>query len=252
MKDFNELLNLKNKIVEKKKEEGGIVEEKVSPFAKKSPFGWLGSLWKVNMKSWIKINLKRNQVVEYVLWILLISLSFYAYDSGLQKKNESIPTLKKELSILENNILKQAEELSALDKINLDSSTLEIKEELLDKYLPTENELLYIEQANTLYQVAKEVWLNIDSLQKIEVKRDDNKIIELWNELANKWIDNFYEDNWYTKFIISTISSEEIIVRFKEKVEDRVEFVFDWFSINEADWELKYSFSLKAFYNLKQ
>jgi hypothetical protein len=39
MKDFNELLNLKNKIVEKKKEEGGIVEEKVSPFAKKSPFG---------------------------------------------------------------------------------------------------------------------------------------------------------------------------------------------------------------------
>jgi hypothetical protein len=53
--------------------------------------------------------------------------------------------------------LKQAEELSALDKINLDSSTLEIKEELLDKYLPTENELLYIEQANTLYQVAKEV-----------------------------------------------------------------------------------------------
>ena len=34
-------------------------------------------------------------------------------------------------------------------------------------------------------------------------------------------------------------------------MEDRVEFVFDGFSLNQSDGDVKYSFSLKAFYNLK-
>ena len=118
-------------------------------------------------------------------------------------------------------------------------------------HLPEQHKNLYIEQANTLYEIAQEVWLEIDSLQKIEVKPDERKIEDFGIELEDKGIENFYEKAWYTKFIISTISSEEVILRFKEKVEDRVEFVFDGFSLNQSDWDVKYSFSLKAFYNLK-
>jgi len=242
--NINDLENLEKELVNKKNKKQA--SKGVPPKFNSS------SSFKVDFKS---IDFKKEVLsrlnITGILWVILIILVFYWYKSDIFKKVEEIPTLKKDKSIILWNIQKQESEISSLEEINLDSSTLEKKEKLLDMHLPEQHKNLYIEQANTLYEIAQEVWLEIDSLQKIEVKPDERKIEDFGIELEDKGIENFYEKAWYTKFIISTISSEEVILRFKEKVEDMVEFVFDGFSLNQSDGDVKYSFSLKAFYNLK-
>lgn len=253
VENLNDLANLEKDLVNKKKKEEKEAPKKASPFQTKSKFafkpsfGWGNKLKNVDFKKEI---LSKINIVS-LLWIVLLIICVYSYKTEIFRKIEEMPTLEKNLSIIKGNIEKQDKELASLEEINLDNSTLEIKEELLDRNLPQYHDTLHVEQANTIYEIAKEVWLELESLQKIEVKIDERKIEDFGFELEEKGIENFYEKAWYTKYMLSTVSSEEVILRFKEKIEDKVEFVFDWFGLNQSDWEMKYSFSLKAFYNLK-
>jgi hypothetical protein len=65
--------------------------------------------------------------------------------------------MEKNLSVLNQNIKKQNDEIEALDKMDLDTSSLEQKEFILDENLPTENKNLHFEQINLVYQIADEV-----------------------------------------------------------------------------------------------
>jgi hypothetical protein len=47
------------------------------------------------------------------------------------------------------------------------------------------------------------------------------------------------------KYNIETESDEKAILRFKEKLEDVVQFVFDGFTISQSNGTLKYSFGIK-------
>ncbi len=240
--NINDLEKYEKDLINKKKE-----SQKTNPFSSKSSFDF----WKINLNKKDFKNIIFSRVgVSSFLWGILVIFIIYSYNTDIFKKVEELPTLKKNLSIVNDNIKKQEDELASLDKINLDLSSLESKETILDLNLPEMNDNLDIEQTNKLYQIAKEIWLEVDSLQKIDIKRDEKKVEELGTFLDTFWIENFYENAWYTKYIISTTSSEKVILRFKEKTEGTVEFIFDSFSLNQSDDELKYNFSIKAFYSL--
>lgn len=245
--NVNELEKYENELRNKKEK----TTKNKNPFETDSK---LNFWWKFSKEDLKNIDFKtvvlKKININNILWGLLVIVSIYSYNTWILQKIEEIPTLKANLNIINENIKKQESELSSLEEINLDSSLLQAKEDLISRHFVSEWESLSLEQANSIYQIARKVWLEIDSLQKIEVKRDDRKIEDFWVVLEDKMINNFYENSWYNKFIISTMSSEEVVLRFKEKMEDEVEFLFDGFTLNQSDWELKYSFSIKALYNL--
>ena len=209
----------------------------------------------IDMKSLKKI--KWKDITSYIhpislLWFILVLVVWYGYTSDLWKKISEIPTLQKNIAILQENIDKQDSEISSLDKINLELDVIREKESKLLKHLPTYNDNLYVEQANVIYKIASEVGMEIESLQKVNIRRSEKRLEDFNIQLIDKWFEPYYDNSWFTKFIISSISSEEVIIRFKEKIENRVEFMFDGFTLNQSDGEIKYSFSLKALYNINQ
>ncbi len=243
--NFNKLIEEDDNIANQERE-----KSKKSPFAKKSV------LWDLDFKKGIKWNIpkinisnldKRMLVVNW-LWIILIGLLYISYNNELIGKVQELPTLRNEVSILDKNIKKQKDEIKALEEINV--SNIDSKYETLNQSLRTYSPELHVNQINALYEIAKASGLEIETLQKIPIKMDEKILDDLDQELADFWIDNFLEDAWYTKYSISAVTSEKVMLRFKEKLEERAEFMFDAFSISESNGDLKYNFTIKAFYSL--
>lgn len=186
------------------------------------------------------------------LWFLIIAMSIYAYHTDLYGKIERLPTLKKNVSILKENISKQDQELKALESLTINDEELKKKESILLSHLQKEWDLTAVYQWYKIYQIAKEAGLEIESLQKVSIQPDDNKIKQFWDKMAELDIENIYDSSWYNKFIISASTDEDTIIKFKKNIEESVGFDFDGFTITKSQWLLKYDLSIKAFYSLSK
>lgn len=258
--DYGEIL----KNLDKNPQKTETLENEKKPISNNWNNWWLGKLkWWFN--SWISI---KNLNIDFIknilskldinwftvfvtfLWISLIWMAIYWYNTDLHSKIKQLPTLQKNVSISENNIEKQKKELEALDNLTINDDELSKKEKIMLSNIEKEWDLTAIYQAYKLYQIAKDSWLDIEWLQKVVIQPDDNKIQEFWDKMAVLQIGNIYDSSWYNKFILTATTDEETLMKFQKNIEESLTYSYDWFTIVENQWELKYSFSIKAFYSL--
>ena len=216
--------------------------------------GWLNISF--NKEGFIK-NIKsyKNTLILLWSWILLLYVFYSFYESNVPLKIKNTYIAKKNIEILKKNIKAQESEMKTLDNLNWNSQELEEKERIVKNNLYMYDKNLYIKQINLIYEIANQSWLQVDSISKVENPRNDDQV-EKFNQILEEKglsdIENFLEKSWFVNYAINTKSDEYAILRFKEKLEDVVQFVFDGFSISRSDDKLSYSFSIKWFYSLNE
>lgn len=205
------------------------------------------------LKNWIdikKLNIDWFGVFISFLRVFLIAVLVYSYNTDVYGKIQNLPTQERNISILKQNIEKQKQELEVLNNLTINDEELKIKEKILSKNIFSEDNYTAMNQIYALYSIAKDIWIKIESVQKITDKIDQNKVNQYWDFLDWLWISNFYEKSWYNKYILTTTSDEETILKFKEIIDNSVPFVFESYTINENQETLQYSISIKSFYSI--
>jgi hypothetical protein len=64
---------------------------------------------------------------------------------------------------------------------------------------------------------------------------DESEIVKLEEYLFNKNLESFYKKIWFNTYSITTSSTEDGLMRFKDVLEERAEFIVDSFSFVQKD-----------------
>lgn len=206
---------------------------------------------KVDFKQLLMSSLKNLSVVS-ILWWILGFVVYTTYSSEIKWKIEDLPRLREDVSILEDNLKKQDEEFKFLEMVKVNSNELYSKEEEVGRHVPDDSETIIADQVSRLYALAKESWVEVES---INIKTEDRKeeiISKKWAELENRGLVNVYNLGWYNNYILTITSSEESLMRFKDKIYNNVEFSIGSFSMTSWESGVKYSLTLEWIYKVKK
>jgi len=185
-----------------------------------------------------------------ILWISLIWLMFYGYHNNIYKTLQRLPSLQKDVTIAQENKIKAQDELNKLQELNKDTSQLENKEKLISAFLPNEEASLETNQSYKIFEIAKNTGISLSSFQITKDGRTDQSVDEYGKLLSGYWIDNFYLNTRYNKYLISADADEDAILQFIAKTEESPELIFDNISIASSNNGIKFWATIKAFYKL--
>lgn len=183
-----------------------------------------------------------------VLWIVLFCGLFYTYNGKVFQKIMKIPTAKASLAVSEKNLIMQKNELSYLEKLNVDPTELSKKEEFLSQHFPVKNTKTQLDVANVLNQIALNNSIFVSGIQFAEEQKTEEIIRRLNDDLKKYSISDFYDNAWYIPITLNVSGDETHILAFMKSLESVPYFSVKSFSIVRNQYDLQYSIIIHSYY----
>lgn len=233
-------------------------EKKPSIWSLKSK---IGGLWGKNKLWWF--SLKGNNFISSIgpvtiiialLWLTPAIAWIYGYNNNLFSKIKELPLLRANLVVAQENLDIAEKAYSYLKKLSVDPRELTVKEDILSKYLITENAKLAFQQVNILNQIVKESGVYVASYKKQASPPEFTKAAPASNGLTLESLEpKISNDSKYISYWVEVHGTEDQIIHFLERVEKTPMLFIDSPSFSRSEGpgnKIKLSTQIKWYYLL--